>query len=1012
MTENFHNKLVLNQWLLGFFRGGSFKALQEHLRDPDLEGVDLETGHTRFFGTLNGSYLYDAEKLPPADLKRYDHNIIRHWQFITERRNQQEDTVMQMKYFQYLSLLFTEIYLDWYFNRTAMLLESLNRQLETYNSGRKTAEQFQPYRQDDLNKLAFWSATGSGKTLLLHANLLQYRHYFDNFMPAGNCIDKTILLTPNEGLSRQHFDELALSSLNGTIFDKNQPALSGYVEVIDINKLADEMGDKTVAVEAFEGNNLVLVDEGHRGTGTSDGAWLARREQLCRTGFVFEYSATFGQGVAKSKTVNQLLEKVRNDKIKRHYGRKLNQITTEEKAAVTLSDAEIQETRRLSVLEQYGKCILFDYSYKYFYDDGYGKESHILNLDSRKESEHRQSYFTACLLSFYQQLYLYNRYNERINEFNIEKPLWIFVGNSVNDSESDVMTVLTCLATFLNHPDEAKRYMEELLNNESRLTDAKGRSIFHGRFESLMEDFAAENVGDIAENVYEDVLHRLFNSSSRQRLKVVQQKGSDGELTLQLGDAEPFGLVNIGDAANFAKLCNKHIDEFQLSENQFGGSYFENINKSGSHINLLIGSRKFTEGWSSWRVSTMGLLNMGKGEGTQIIQLFGRGVRLKGRDFSLKRSKPHERPNGVPLRHLETLNIFGIEADYMARFKEYLREEGITPSDEMLAIEFPTKRHAGDGNLKTLSVRDGHRLEQKDGFKRNCPVSLFEDPRQWRGKITVRPARLDRYAHLKALHSEAGQEAQNVADTKKERKFKDRHFHFMDFDRIYRKLSAYKLERSLYNLRFTRKSLEDFCRQNNNWYELLIPESEMDFSSFKDVKKWEDILINLLIDYTNKFYDAVRNAYEDKYREYVPVTAEDESLVKSYHFDVENTEEGKEYYDRLNKLKAIMENKACPAEINKWSVTDMVAICFEPHLYYPLFHLNNRKNLPLRMQPVIFDSESEVSFVKGLQAFYDSPEGKPFFENRNIFFMEEGPEVYLQKLFRRMLMTENDTVTC
>ena len=25
------------------------------------------------------------------------------------------------------------------------------------------------------------------------------------------------------------------------------------------------MGDKTVAVDAFEGNNLVLVDEGHRG---------------------------------------------------------------------------------------------------------------------------------------------------------------------------------------------------------------------------------------------------------------------------------------------------------------------------------------------------------------------------------------------------------------------------------------------------------------------------------------------------------------------------------------------------------------------------------------------------------------------------------------------------------------------------------------------------------------------------------------------------------------------------
>ena len=34
----------------------------------------------------------------------------------------------------------------------------------------------------------------------------------------------------------------------------------------------------------------------------------------------------------------------------------------------------------------------------------------------------------------------------------------------------------------------------------------------------------------------------------------------------------------------------------------------------------------------------MGLMNVGKGEGAQIIQLFGRGVRLKGYDLSLKRS--------------------------------------------------------------------------------------------------------------------------------------------------------------------------------------------------------------------------------------------------------------------------------------------------------------------------------------------------------------------------------------
>ena len=34
-----------------------------------------------------------------------------------------------MKYFQYLSLLLTELYLDWYFNRRQDLLDGLNEEM-------------------------------------------------------------------------------------------------------------------------------------------------------------------------------------------------------------------------------------------------------------------------------------------------------------------------------------------------------------------------------------------------------------------------------------------------------------------------------------------------------------------------------------------------------------------------------------------------------------------------------------------------------------------------------------------------------------------------------------------------------------------------------------------------------------------------------------------------------------------------------------------------------------------
>ena len=68
----------------------------------------------------------------------------------------------------------------------------------------------------------------------------------------------------------------------------------------------------------------------------------------------------------------------------------------------------------------------------------------------------------------------------------------------------------------------------------------------------------------------------------------------------------------------------------------------------------------------------MGLLNVGQSEGSSIIQLFGRGVRLKGYNNSLKRSSAYKKIDftlKTPefFNTMETLNIFGINADYMKK---------------------------------------------------------------------------------------------------------------------------------------------------------------------------------------------------------------------------------------------------------------------------------------------------------------------------------------------------------
>lgn len=99
---------------------------------------------------------------------------------------------------------------------------------------------------------------------------------------------------------------------------------------------------------------------------------------------------------------------------------------------------------------------------------------------------------------------------------------------------------------------------------------------------------------------------------------------------------------------------------------QVTGSLFARLDDLPD-VKFLVGSRKFTEGWSSFRVSTLGLLQIGRNAGTQVIQLFGRGVRLAGVGGRLKRAGhvpelgPH--PEGIALG--ETLHVFGVKAEYV-----------------------------------------------------------------------------------------------------------------------------------------------------------------------------------------------------------------------------------------------------------------------------------------------------------------------------------------------------------
>ena len=87
--------------------------------------------------------------------------------------------------------------------------------------------------------------------------------------------------------------------------------------------------------------------------------------------------------------------------------------------------------QKKALTQTYAKCILLDYSYKFFYNDGYGKDFNILNLAEEREDETRPLYLTACLLSFYQQWCRRSPMAGQPIPYLPEAPLMVFVGGSV-----------------------------------------------------------------------------------------------------------------------------------------------------------------------------------------------------------------------------------------------------------------------------------------------------------------------------------------------------------------------------------------------------------------------------------------------------------------------------------------------------------------------------------------------------------------------------------------------------
>lgn len=68
----------------------------------------------------------------------------------------------------------------------------------------------------------------------------------------------------------------------------------------------------------------------------------------------------------------------------------------------------------------------------------------------------------------------------------------------------------------------------------------------------------------------------------------------------------------------------------------------------------------------------------------------------------------------------------------------------------------------------------------------------------------------------------------------------------------------------------------------------------------------------------------------------------------------------------------------------------MVAISFDRHLYYPLLSLVDKNAVPLKLRPLAFDAQSEIDFVRDLEAFYNSAEGKQAIGERSLYLLRNA----------------------
>ncbi len=476
-----------------------------------------------------------------------------------------------------------------------------------------------------FNRMAFWMATGSGKSIVL-IKIIEYLYYLQS---KGLIPKKDImLLLPREDLINQFKEEvreynlykdnpIELVNLKEYEKDKNNITLLNNIKVYFYRSdlIRDERKENILDFKDYDNNGdwYIFLDEAHRGeTGVSliqDYVSI-----LSRNGYLFNFSATFTDSIDYATTCyNFNLEKFIN--------------------------------------AGYGKNIYLSKSYFDFKND----------KDDFSERE-KQKQVLKSLITFTMVK------NSKKDEI-YHNPLLVTLVNSINTNDSDLLIFFKKLEEIASGKVDEELFIE---TREELKKDFSDRSYVFGNEEC---NFDINLIDKITVNY---LLNNVFNANTNGKIEILEgEKGKEIILKLETSES-PFALIKIGDADKFQR--EKLGNNYSIVSGYDRRNYFRNINND-KNINLLLGSRSFYEGWDSNRPNIINFINIGGRDAKKyVLQAIGRGVRIEPYKGKRKRL-PYSDENKNHL--LETLFIFATDKNGVKSVLETIEEQRYTEEYEI-----------------------------------------------------------------------------------------------------------------------------------------------------------------------------------------------------------------------------------------------------------------------------------------------------------------------------------------